>query len=136
MAKLFITDPIISVSVYPTSLQILDIVSHNYAMLNCTARAYVKGQSVVPLAISIFWTRQEKSLAEENVNPSNFETSGSPETGYKSKLNRRETVLGSVTYRCVASLNITKTFRESSQSIVTIFGKFVLCLWICVSLYQ
>ena len=127
MAKLFITDPIVSVSVYPTSLQILDIVSHNYAMLNCTARAYLKGQSV-PLAISMFWTRQERGLAEENVSTSDFETSGSPETGYKSKLNRRENVLGSVTYRCVASLNIIKNVRGSSQSIVTIFGKFVLCL--------
>ena len=88
----------------------------------------MKGQSV-PLAISMFWTRQERGLAEVNVNTSNFETSGSPETGYKSKLNRRESVLGSVTYRCVASLDITKIFRGSSQSIVTIFSKFVLCLY-------
>ena len=118
--------PTIAVTVLPTALRILDIMPYNDCELNCTAQAIVEGQSV-PLSIAVIWTRQQNGSAEENVPSSDFTTSGSPGTGYRSTLSRREGAMASIFYYCTASLVISNSIQGSSQAVVTVVGKHGLC---------
>ena len=131
--------PNLSVTVFPTSYQTIDIVPFNDFTLKCMAIAYVQGQ-IVPLAISVVWTRQQDGISEKNVSSSYFETSGTPEVGYQSILSTTESMITSVTYRCKASLNVGRKIQGSSQSVVTVVSKYnymdcvLVCLFVCLLL--
>ena len=118
--------PTIAVTVSPTALRILNIMPYNDFELNCTAQAIVEGQ-IAFLPIIVMWTRQQNGSAEENVPSSDFTTSRPSRTGYRSTLSRREGVMASIFYYCIASLRISNNIQGSSQAVVTVVGKHELC---------
>ena len=122
--SIFPVVPNLSVTVFPTSYVTIGIVPFNEFTLNCKVSARV-GDQTVPLPISLVWTRQQNRRPETNVSYSHhINTSGSPGTGYQSTLITNESMITSVTYRCKASLDISRNIQGSSQSVVTVVSKY------------
>ena len=115
----------------PPSLQVPDVSPYNRFTVTCTARAEVGGE-MVPLALTVEWTRQSGSDGASDVPSTEYVTTGSPEDGYQSTLNTTETDTEStITYRCRAALDIDSSVQQNEDTVVTVIGKdvpYIMCI--------
>ena len=109
----------------PPSLQVPDVSPYNQFTVTCTARAEAGGE-IVPLALTVGWTRQSGSDGASAVPSTEYETTGSPEDGYQSTLNTTESdTENTITYHCRAALDIDSSIQQNDDTVVTVIGKDV-----------
>ena len=109
----------------PPSLQVPDVPPYNRFNVTCTARAEAGGE-MVPLALTVEWTRQSGSDGASAFPSTEYETTGSPEDGYQSTLTTTETdTENTITYHCRAALDIDSSVQQNDDTVVTVIGKNV-----------
>ena len=118
---MFLTDPILTVEVSPSSVTISP---NDQFTVTCTARAEVDGQGL-PVEV-LRWVRITNSLFGSvntfRLNSTEYDITrtGSPENGYQSNLTTTEyDTVNMIIYRCRARISTSQNF---SDLIVTIRG--------------
>ena len=99
---------------------------YNQFTVTCTARAEVGGETV-PLGMTVDWLRRAESssgsVSFSNVTSTEYETTGSPEDGYRSTLNTTETdTENTITYRCRARLVRGSSIRGIADTTLNVVG--------------
>ena len=100
---------------------------YNQFTVTCTARAEVGGETV-PLEMTVDWIRRAGRYSFSDVPSTEYETTGSPEDGYRSTLNTTETdTRNMISYRCRARLVGGSSIRGITDTTLNVVGMISVC---------
>ena len=117
----------------PSSVHIFGVHPYNHFTVTCNASTEVEGETV-PLEMTVDWVRRAGPDSFSNVPYTDYVTTGSPEDGYQSTLTTTETeTRKEIYYRCRARLVVDSSIQGIRDTALTVEGKVISFIFMCVS---